>query len=130
MLLGIENTLSKCKDPEDVRHQFSCSGWSKESIAFLHEAVAFYNEGVKKEAIEETIRKKRREGVNGALQRACCAVSGTAGKKDRNTDSAKEHERENGNEKDRKKDNGSCILRHACSRLCRYGACGGTGLGR
>ena len=56
--MGIENTLSKCKDPENVRYQFSCSGWSKESIAFLHEAVAFYNEGVKKEAIEETIRKK------------------------------------------------------------------------
>ena len=58
MLLGIENTLSKCKDPENVRYQFSCSGWSKESIAFLREAVAFYNESVKKEAIEETIRRK------------------------------------------------------------------------
>ena len=85
---------------------------------------------LKKKLLRKRYEEKRREGENGALQRACCAAAGTSGKKDRDIDSAKEYEREYSNEKDRKKDDGSCILRHACGRLRRYSACGGTGLGR
>ena len=45
----------KCKDPEDVRYQFSCSGWSKASIAFLKEVVEAYKNETVRKAIKETV---------------------------------------------------------------------------
>ena len=58
MLGSIENTLAKCKDPEDVRYQFSCSGWSKESITFLKEAVEAYKNETVRKAIKETVGRE------------------------------------------------------------------------
>lgn len=55
MLDSIENTLHKLKDQEDVRYQFSCSGWNKDSIKFLEDAVVYYGKSMAEQAVKETV---------------------------------------------------------------------------
>ena len=52
---SIPNTLAKCENPENVKYQFSCSGWNENTINFLEEAVSYYKESIKEKTIKETI---------------------------------------------------------------------------
>lgn len=70
---NMDHAVEKCTNPESMRYQLDCIGWSKELEEFLCDALACYRDKKRDEAIFNfKKRKAMAEKINfGRIQKMC-----------------------------------------------------------
>jgi len=62
-IVNMEHAIAKCDNPDTVRYQLECIGWSEDTKQFLLEAIEELRGIALEETMAERIRSMKQEGA-------------------------------------------------------------------